>query len=54
MANLTFAGYFRFTVDVPDGITSFTVRQSPVVPEPGSFAILSCSVVGLSLLRRRK
>ena len=54
MANLTFAGYFRFTVDVPDGITSFTVRQSPVVPEPGSFAILSCSVVGPALLRRRK
>ena len=54
MPHLTFAGYFRFTVDVPDGITSFTVRQSPVVPEPGSFAILSCGVAGLALLRRRK
>lgn len=53
MNYLSFAGYFRFTVDVPDGYTSFTVRQSPVVPEPGSFAILSCGLVGLALFRRR-
>ncbi len=57
MPYLSFAGYFRFTVDVPDGITSFTVRQSPIpvgVPEPGSFAILSCGIGALVLLRRRK
>src|SRR5262245_6528971 len=35
MPNGGFAGYFRFTVDVPDGITQFTVRQSPIAaPEP--------------------
>ena len=42
MPYLSFAGYFRFTVDVPDGITSFTVRQSPIaVPEPSALALLA-------------
>jgi hypothetical protein len=52
MAYLSFAGYFRFTVDVPDGYSSFTVRQSPVVPEPGSMAILLCGVL-MTLAKRR-
>lgn len=53
MADLSFAGYFRFTVDVPDGITSFTVRQSPVpVPEPGSLALAVCGL-GILALRKR-
>jgi hypothetical protein len=53
MPHLAFAGYFRFTVDVPDGITSFTVRQSPVaVPEPASLALGLWSV-GMILARKR-
>lgn len=54
MPNLSFAAYFRFTVDVPDGITEFTIRQSPVaVPEPATLSLL---VVGglAALLKRRK
>ena len=55
MPYLTFAGYFRFAVDVPDGITQFTVRQSPVaVPEPSSWALASLGLVGLALYRRRR
>ena len=57
MPNLTFAGYFRFTVDVPDGITSFTVRQSPIpvtVPEPGSLTLALCGLGGLALCGRRR
>lgn len=57
MSDLTFAGYFRFTVDVPDGITSFTVRQSPIpvgVPEPGSFALSVFGLAGLAIWRRRR
>ena len=35
MPDFTFAGYFEFTIDVPDGITQFTIRQSPVaIPAP--------------------
>lgn len=55
MPDLAFAGYFRFTVDVPDGITSFTVRQSPIpvgVPEPGCAAISLCGLLGVALWRR--
>ena len=33
MPYLSFAGNFRFTVDVPDGITSFT-SGSPLSPSP--------------------
>jgi hypothetical protein len=48
MPYLSFAGYFRFTVDVPDGITEFTLRQSPVgVPEPSTLALLGVGAVGL-------
>jgi len=45
---LTFAGYFKFAVDVPDGITEFTIRQSPVpVPEPSTVVIAALGLVGL-------
>lgn len=54
MPYLSFAGYFRFTVDVPDGITEFTVRQSPiaVVPEPGSLALLIAGMAGFIVRRQ--
>lgn len=55
MPYLSFAGYFRFTVDVPDGITSFTIRQSPVaVPEPSTWVLASLGLLGLAIYRRRK
>ena len=55
MPNLSFAGYFRFSVDVPDGITSFTVRQSPVaVPEPSTWILGSLGLLGLAAFRRRR
>lgn len=55
MPYLSFAGYFRFTVDVPDGITEFTVRQSPIaVPEPGSLALSICGLAGLAVWRQRR
>jgi hypothetical protein len=53
MPYLSFAGYFRFTVDVPDGITSFTVRQSPVaVPEPTALGLIALGVAACGLSRR--
>lgn len=55
MPYLSFAGYFRFTVDVPDGITEFTVRQSPIaVPEPGSLVLSICGLVGVAAWRQRR
>lgn len=55
MPYLSFAGYFRFTVDVPDGITEFTVRQSPIaVPEPGSLALSICGLAGIAVWRQRR
>jgi hypothetical protein len=33
--------YFEFSIDVPDGISSFTLRQFPTaVPEPGTVMLL--------------
>jgi hypothetical protein len=56
IAPSTFTSPFVFHVDVPDGITSFTVRQYPtidiVVPEPGGLLLAGMSIVGL--LRRRQ
>ena len=55
MPYLAFAGYFKFAVDVPDGITSFTIRQSPVpVPEPSTIALAAIGLLGLFALRRRR
>lgn len=49
--NTAFAGGIIFHLDVPDGITQFTLRQSPVpVPEPAS-ALLLLGAWGV--LRRR-
>jgi hypothetical protein len=54
MPNGGFAGYFRFSIDVPDGIMQFTVRQSPIgVPEPGS-AALAIIALFASVSRRRR
>ncbi len=51
----TFAGYFEFHIDVPDGITEFTLRQSPVaVPEPSTWALASIGVFTYLLLGRRR
>ncbi len=44
---------FFFSVDVPDGITAFTIRQQPIpVPEPAGIALLSA--MGLAALNRRR
>lgn len=45
---------FVFHIDVPDGITSFTLRQYPVaVPEPASVLLLAMLVLG-GLTRRAR
>ena len=44
---------FLFSVDVPDGISSFTLRQIPIaVPEPASVAFLTLGAVA-AVHRRR-
>ena len=51
----SFANYF-FSIDVPDGISEFTLRQIPIaeVPEPTMLAFVFCSsVIGLSARRRK-
>ncbi len=42
---------FYFPIDVPDGITQFTIRQLPTIPEPTSLALLA--LAGVALVRRR-
>ncbi len=55
MPDFTFAGDFLFTVDVPDGITSFTIRQSPIaVPEPSTLALASLGLLSLVMYGRRR
>ncbi|MEZ6190503.1 MAG: choice-of-anchor F family protein [Phycisphaerales bacterium] len=44
---------FRFSVDVPDGIDSFTLRQIPIaVPEPASVGLVALGAV--AVLNRRR
>ena len=58
MPNGGFAGYFRFSVDVPDGITQFTVRQSPIpggiVPEPCTCVLGLLGLFSFSMYRRQR
>ncbi len=43
---------FQFSIDVPDGIDSFTLRQIPIaVPEPVSASLMA--MLGLGVLSRR-
>lgn len=44
---------FRFSIDVPDGISAFTIRQIPIaVPEPG---MMTLALVGsLAFIRRHR
>jgi hypothetical protein len=55
---LGFAPNYRFSVDVPDGITSFTIRQSPIgggiVPEPCTWVLGSLGLFSFSMYRRRR
>jgi hypothetical protein len=54
MPNGGFAGYFQFSVDVPDGISQFTIRQSPVpAPEPSSCVFGLIGLVALAQCRLR-
>ena len=44
--------YFQFAIDIPDGISSFTLRQVPTaVPEPVSASLMA--MLGLGALTRR-
>jgi hypothetical protein len=52
MPNFSY-GEFTFHIDVPDGITEFTVRQSPIaVPEPASLGLMSLVAGGFYFVRR--
>lgn len=44
---------FMFSVDVPDGIDSFTLRQIPIaVPEPASAALIGLGLLAIGRTRR--
>jgi hypothetical protein len=44
-----YVGYLHFHIDVPDGITAFTIRQYPTidVPEPSGLLLAGMSIMGL-------
>jgi hypothetical protein len=48
---------YQFRIDVPDlpqGVTSFTLRQAPVpIPEPGVFVVATLVGCGLLLYQRK-
>jgi hypothetical protein len=52
----SFAGNFLFSVDVPDGITEFTIRQSPIaggiVPEPCTCVLGLLGLCSFAMYRR--
>jgi hypothetical protein len=57
MPSPSFAGFFHFNIDVPDGITQFTLRQTPVplgVPEPCAGVLVAVGIGGLLMLRKRR
>jgi hypothetical protein len=55
MPSPAFAGFFRFNIDVPDGITQFTLRQSPVAaPEPCSIAMLAGALAVVACFHKRR
>ncbi len=46
---------FRFPIDVPDGISWFTVRQFPTttVPEPATMSLVAMGALGMIVRRKR-
>jgi hypothetical protein len=52
MPSLSFSNLVM-SLNVPDGITSFTIRQIPVVvPEPSTALLLGLGLAGISSTRR--
>ena len=52
MPDFAYAGNFIFHVDVPDGITEFTLRQSPIaVPEPSAAGLVLIGLFGMTRIR---
>jgi hypothetical protein len=46
---------YQFRIDVPDGITSFTLRQFPIpVPEPSTLVLAGFAALGLVAIKRRR
>lgn len=54
MPDFSYAEPFVFHIDVPDGITSFTLRQLPKeVPEPFAASLAALTLLGLVVARGR-
>ena len=56
LVDFMFSAPLLISIDVPDGIDSFTIRQLPKVnsiPEPASALLLSLSGFGWAVMRRR-
>jgi len=55
--DFTFVSPFVFTIDVPDGISTFTIRQFPTtdfIPEPSSMLLLLLGSAGCCTARRTR